>query len=328
MKTNHIHIENCCRRISPAACSTIGLFLATVMLLAFSLATARCAEDSAQPPAPAASPSLGRICLAYGGSLPEFDLQIPDTKAEAAEERAVKLGFSWARDLKQNRVCNEIDALGVYIRMGLTPVGALAGAAYGSVAGESAKKLNPAITTLTNAMAELQVQEALRRQLLRLIQEKSPQPVRLVTNSFPAETAFRVPSLMDQYAPLPFSFAAQQKEKECGPSAFEGMDTLLLVRAINHGLSGLDGHNSQLSFNMAVRVTLVRAADRTQLLGFYAQYDSPPRKFVDWAVNNAQPFRAEFERALQSLAGQIVAQSGLQLPQPQAPNGIVQASTR
>jgi len=148
-----------------------------------------------------------------------------------------------------------------------------------------------------------------------------------MTNSFPAESTFRVPTLMDNYAPLPFSFASHEQTKTCGPSALDGIDTLLLIRTINHGLAGRAGHNSKLALNMAVRATLIRAKDRTQRLGLYAQYDSPKRRFVEWAVNDAAPFRAETERALQSLAGQILNQSGLQVPQvPHAPVGIAQAT--
>jgi hypothetical protein len=283
----------------------------------FALITFGCVMPSpGGVPAPNAPP--GRIGLAYGGSLPQFDLQIPDSRSEAAEDHAVRTGWSWGRDLHEGCVYNELDAIGVYIRMGLTPVGMLGGAAYGAFAGESKHELERALFALTNAMTQLQVQEALHQKLLFLIQQKSARPVALMTNSFPAETAFRVPSLMDIYAPLPDD---ARSNSECSPSAFEGVDTLVMIRAINHGLSGPDRPNPPLTLNLAVRVTLIRAQDRTQLAGFYAQYDSPPRKFVDWAGLGAQPFRIEFERGLQTLAEQIVAQSGLQLPQP---IGIVQ----
>jgi len=281
-----------------------------VALMIFGCAS-RGQSSPAGVPTPTAPP--GRVGLAYGGPLPQFDLQVPDSRGEAASESAVKAGWSWARDLHDCMVENELDAIGVYVRMGLTPVGMAGGAAYGAIAGESKHKVGQALSDLTVAMTELQVQNAFRQKLLLLVQQKSARPVALMTNSFPHENAFRVPSLMDTYAPLP---ADVWPNSECAPGAFDGIDTLLMIRVINHGLSGLDGPNSRLSLNMAARVTLIRAQDRTQLSGFYAQYDSPSRKFVDWASKGAQPFRLEFEHALQTLADEIVARSGLQLPEP------------
>ena len=276
-----------------------------------------------------ASGAPSRVGLAYGGDLPAFDLQIPDTKSEAAGEMAAKLGLKWMRDLHEGLVCNELDGLGVYVGMAFTPVGMTAGAIYGAGAGESARKLQPALMVVTNAMNELQVQEGIQRHLFLLVREKSLQPLTVLTNSFPAESAFRVPSLMDAYAPLPFSLAPRQPEIECASSGNDAVDTLLLIRVVNHGLSGRHGYNSTVALNVALRVTLVRVADRAQLSGFYAQYDGPSRHFIDWAAHDAQPFREEWQRALQSLADQIVAQAGLLSPQPgPIPTGIVQAATR
>ena len=325
MKTTSIHNQINGRSIAPENRPIINAMAVVLAMLTFGAATSHSADYTPEP-TPAAPAGLGRIGIGYGGSLPQFDLQIPDTKLEAAEDKAGEFGLHWAREDHEG-IRNEAQGIGVLAEMALTPVSMLAGATYGTFAGASGRKLKPALTVLTNIMTELQVQEALRSQLLRLIQQRSPQPLTLMTNPFPAESAFRVPSLMDTIAPLPFSFAAQRQKQECGPSAFEGIDTLLMIRVVNHGLSGRDGHNSQLALNMAVRVTLIRAQDRTQLSGFYAQFDSPKRRFIKWAVNDGQAFRAEMECGLHSLADQIIAQSGLLAPQaPPAPTGIVQAS--
>jgi hypothetical protein len=303
---------------------------ATLHILAILLCVggpnAPCADgDASVTPPP---DTIGRVGLAYGGRLPQFDLQIPDSRAEASGEEAAKKGLSWVRDLKANAVDNELDALWVYIRMGLSPVGLLAGSIYGGCVGESARKLDPAAVVLDQTIKELQVEQAVPRQVFQAVRQKSLRPLVLPTNSFPAESAFRVPTLMDLYAPLPLSFATSQPEKACGPSAFDGMDTLVLVRVVNHGLSGRDRHNPKLSLNLALRVTVIRAQDRTQLFAFYAQYESPARRFVDWAKDDATPFRVEFQRAVESLAEQIVAQSGLQVPAGPNPTGIVQAAPK
>lgn len=264
--------------------------------------------------------------LAYAGTLPKFDLQLPQTRMDAAGEASAKLGLSWMRDLHETNVHNVFQALGIYVRMGLTPLGLLAGTGYGAIAGESASKLDPALNTLSRAIHELQVDEMMRSQLLFLLHQRSVQPVVLLTNLSTADTVFRVPSLMDEYAPLPFSFATQQPSKDCASPAFEGLDTVLLIRVVNHGLSGRHGYNSGLAVNVVVVATLIRPQDRTQLFNFYAQYDSAKKSFIEWGANDAQAFRAEMERALQSVTQQILSKSGLQVPRAPQPTGIAQAT--
>jgi hypothetical protein len=129
---------------------------------------------------------------------------------------------------------------------------------------------------------------------------------------------------------MPFSAAAAERKRQRGDLAAEGMEKVLLVRVINHGLSGLDGHNSPLGYNVALQVTLIRMSDYTQVSGFYATYESPARKkFVDWAVNDAQPFRAEVANALQNLSDVIATELGSRLPPaPAPPIGFAQAKTK
>src|SRR5207248_959057 len=136
----------------------------------------------------------------------------------------------------------------------------------------------------------------------------------------PRETEFPVASLMDEFSD-PLSKAARQKDELRG-LASQGFETLVLLRVINHGLSRRDGHNSNLWVNMAVCVTFVRVKESTQTGSFYAQYERASRKFVQWAENQAQPFREEYGHALQNVAEQISARipavtpsSANQLPQ-------------
>src|SRR6266478_6256293 len=119
---------------------TVGALSIVLALMIFGCATRSSAgSNPGDVPTPIAPP--GRVGLAYGGSLPQFDFQIPDSRSEAASESAVKAGWSWARDLHDGQVQNELDAIGVYVRMGLTPIGMVGGAAYGAITGESKHKL-------------------------------------------------------------------------------------------------------------------------------------------------------------------------------------------
>src|SRR5882724_3896170 len=116
MKTKPDCTQNTTR---PILCA-LALMIA---LLTFGCTTPRSADyRPSQVPASVAPP--GRIGLAYGGPLPQFDLQIPDTRAEAAEEHAVKVGWSWARDLNEGIIpLNQVEEAVLCVRMGLTPVG-------------------------------------------------------------------------------------------------------------------------------------------------------------------------------------------------------------
>ena len=108
--------------------------------------------------------------------------------------------------------------------------------------------------------------------------------------------------MMDRFVPIPADLAmAPRQEGLCAELRRQSFDQVVLLRVINHGLSGLDGHNSNLSVNMAVRATLIHVADATQGESFYAQYSGAERKFTEWAANNGQFFQEEFERGLRAL---------------------------
>src|SRR5438309_3800503 len=78
---------------------------AVCALLLFGGAASYSAGYQTSPNSNMARPSE-RFGLAYGGALPQFDLQVPDTRGEAAADDAVQAGFNWARDLHENRVKN------------------------------------------------------------------------------------------------------------------------------------------------------------------------------------------------------------------------------
>ena len=326
MKTN---IPGLLQRFSPACFQNLSALAAAFALVSLSDLPANCAEPDYGSRPPTNAP-VGGIGLAYAGELPKFDLQVPETKGDLAGERAAKFGLGWVRAANEGLVQNEPEALAWCGWVALTPVGMAVGGLSGAWSGVSSKKVDTASQAITKAMEDVQVQEAPRRGLLRLIGKLSPVPLTILTNGFPSEKAFPVNdnSLMNQLAPLPYSFAALKAAEERGPLPDEGLEVLLLVRMINHGLSGLDQANAPLSFNMVLHVTVVRVRDHTQLFDFYAKYDSAPKKFVQWAANNAQSFREETERALQSLAAQVVSGSGLDSVPPPSVIEIVQAGRK
>src|SRR5262245_13858654 len=56
---------------------------------------------SGEPSASAETPALpppSRLGIGFSGTLPEFVIQVPDTKSEVSGEVVARLGMSWVRD--------------------------------------------------------------------------------------------------------------------------------------------------------------------------------------------------------------------------------------
>lgn len=103
----------------------------------------------------------------------------------------------------------------------------------------------------------------------------------------------------------------------------KGLDTIIEVSVLNIALEGEWSINPPLTFLMTVRTKLIKVADGAVLYEHTLQYRGDKRKFTDWAINNAQPFREEFERAYQSLAEKIVEELFLLYDLPLEPSKYI-----
>jgi hypothetical protein len=166
----------------------------------------------------------------------------------------------------------------------LVPVFALGGAIYGAVVAESAATVAEAEASLSQALTEVKVQEALRDRVLLVARDQTPHPVILLEET--GATA-RTEGVRDP------------------PSAEGASDTFLEVRVAALRFVG-GGINPPLALVMNVETRLVSAEDRGTLYEATLEYRSRTRKFTEWAADNAQPFREELERAVHSLAERIV----------------------
>lgn len=278
-------------------------------------------------PSPASPPS--RLGVGFSGELPEFVVQVPDTKAEASGEMVARLGLSWVRDwlagtphetdaplirapiLPQWQTATDLWFAG---RLGFTPIGTAAGLVYGGFAGETATKIDRAIPSITNAMAELQIPQRFEPLLVALLQEKW-RGVLGLKERLPHESSFHRPDLMDEILPLPPEWQGlRQARVDIRP--FEGADAAVVLRVVSWGLMGRRGRNTPLSLNFVVKGTLVNLRDRTRGKEFYAGYESPQQKFVAWSAHDGRALREELRRAIQSVADQIAAN----VPAPPPPS--------
>jgi hypothetical protein len=279
------------------------------------------------PPEPA-GPRMG---VGFGGELPAFDLQTPDTKTEVAGDAVSKLGLTWMRDLWYGVPgepeappiappilgdVREVKLVWFYGRLGFAPLGALAGGIHGAMSGISARKMNDALPAITNALAEVQFPSRFEPLVLALIREKLPGAI-LLTNQLPNETSFPLPSLMETVFPLPPELQALKKSWS-DVRAFEGTDVGVVLRVVNWGLSGRAGHDPPLSVSLVLKGTLIRVQERVRGRSFYASYESAKQPFVSWAANGGKPLRDELWRGVESIANQIAAQ--LPVPPPAPPS--------
>jgi hypothetical protein len=275
------------------------------------------ASETGTPP----SPPPSRLAVGFSGELPDFVVQVPDTKSEVSGEVVARLGLSWVRDwlaetpyetdaplvrapiLPQWKTVSDIWFVG---RLGFTPVGTAAGLVYGGLAGESAKKIDRAVPSITNALAELQIPNRFEPLLLALLQEKW-RGMTALKNRLPHESTFHRPGLMDQLVPLPAEWQGL-RETRVNVSAFEGADAAVVLRVISWGLMGRRARNPPLSLHFSVKGTVVNLRDRTKGKEIYAGYESREQKFVAWSAEGARELRDELRRAVQSVADQMAAQ--------------------
>lgn len=91
--------------------------------------------------------------------------------------------------------------------------------------------------------------------------------------------------------------------------AARGIDTVLEIKIHEPRLSGADRINPALALSFHARVRIVSARDGRELYYDYLEYRGEGRTFVAWAEHDARAFRAEIDRAVASLASEIVAQA-------------------
>ncbi len=165
----------------------------------------------------------------------------------------------------------------------LAPVFGMGGAVYGAIAAESAATVGEAEGTLKKIVADLKIQESMQDCVLQMAREQTRYSFILLDDWGPT-----VPGEGVDYSSL----------------TIEGVNTILEISVERLGLLG-EGINPPLPLVMSTRARLVKANDGTELYAGTWVYQSRTRKFVEWAANDAQPFREEVDRASQSLATEI-----------------------
>lgn len=232
---------------------------------------------------------LGAIGVVSVDVVPEAHLEAPTSGKGSGAGKGAATGFfsMIAAGLQSG------DGYGAALGIALAPVVALGGAVYGAVAAESAATVEESEAALQNALANLRIQEALRDRVLQVAKQQTRHHFVLLASAFDEEVS---------YSSL----------------AGEGIDTIIELSApmLAIGLFSGKGINPPLPLFLGACTRLVRVADGAELYSSGWVYRSRTRKFVEWAANNAQPFRDELDRAVLSLAETVVDEMFLQYPLP------------
>jgi hypothetical protein len=161
-------------------------------------------------------------------------------------------------------------------------------AAYGALKGESAAKLQAALPVMRNTLAEVHFETVLQERLASSLHDRTGSQVVL--------TASRV-----QIHPAPADYV----RNFYSDLAALGIQTVLEIEIEQAALNGRGVINPPLALNAKIRLRVIRLRDGQEMDYFDLQYQGRGRKFVDWAHDNAKPFRDELERCYQTLVEQM-----------------------
>jgi len=137
-------------------------------------------------------------------------------------------------------------------------------------------------------LGKLKTQETLRDRVLQVAKSQTQRPLVLVG---------------DQGPDVPHATVSYRSPPD------QNIDTVLELSVLNIGMVGEEKANPSAALVMTARARLIRVKDNTVLYDEIFEHRSDERTYAEWVVDNALPFRMEFNRAYQSLAEKIVSLS-------------------
>ncbi len=230
--------------------------------------------------------NLGTIGIISASFQPEVRFQKPLSKGAAtlhgAKEGALIVIGTGAQPNSPGVLTPE----GAVVMASAPVVGAVVGAIVGAVKGISPKKTKESEDALKDYLATLNFQETMRERFLLVTREQTQYPL------VPIEG--QGPKALDEKATY-------------DSLSDKNIDTVLEMSVRKCDLQGIKGGiNPPLRLVMAVGIRLIQIKDGYVLCNLIYEYESNPRKFLEWGANNAQPFREELDRAFQYFAMEIM----------------------
>lgn len=246
-------------------------------------------------------PDAGTVGLTVARPVPEFSLELPETKHDAARSVAA----AGARDVARDP----------HVAM-FFPVGYVLGGVIGGILGVNEGELQVATQSIAAAVRAHPIDAPLAHMILARLEAEYPERVRQLGENVPLEPGpvhgrmrqddrHRVSWMKPSPAPHPLAGT--------GVDVVVGLRvTFLGFRARTdpriHSTGDMEKINPSLALVVSADIVAVQVSDWTHLGGSTLRYESSPRKFTAWAAENAAPLRREMEAALLDLQRQIARQ--------------------
>lgn len=282
--------------------------VAAALLAGCATAPAPHARDETRGICPGCLHESGVIGVIATSTIPKFSVQLPMTREQAVNAWRQSLTYGSCDDENQSSL-SERDHCLVQGTMGLglawIAAGGIAGQMIGNSTAVSPKRFRAANLTLHNAIAELNLQESVRRSVETQVAGKCQLPVRLVPKPFP-------PGQESEYAQMAGVMCATLAWLPHGQSAAQylaaqGVDTVLEIQLVHPGLVGHGVVNPRLHVAVTGRARLLSVPEGEELASVPIRYRGPARRFTQWAADNARAFRTEIDRCAEELAAQCVS---------------------
>ena len=165
------------------------------------------------------------------------------------------------------------------------PVGALVGSIGGAITADSAEDVNAREATLRKALASLNMQQALRKQVLKTTTKLTTFPIELASDN-------RV--------------VMAGADSNYHPLRAEGFDTVHEVAISRLTLTGSGRVNPNLAIRLHSSARLISTADNSVLFSREYECGSKQHKFESWAADNAKKFNEEINRCYVDLSSRMV----------------------
>ena len=245
-------------------------------------------------------PDAEVIGLTVARPCPRFSLELPVEKGSASQ--------SAAREGAKAMLADPHGAV-------LFPLGYAVGGIVGGILGIDPGELKVATQTIRAAAEEFHFDELLSEAIKEHVNASHPGGIRDLADNIPLESR-PVQGLLRHHAGAGLTWIKPPPAPH--PLVGTPVDTVIGIRVTfqgfqarpNPNVSSTDDvelFNPPLVLVLLADVTAVRVGDWADLGGLTVSYESVPRKFTEWAAENAQPFRRECEAGLQELLGLVTS---------------------
>lgn len=193
--------------------------------------------------------------------------------------------------------------LGAALGVVLFPVFAIGGTIYGVAAAWPKETIKEAEDSIGDVLKTVDIQQEMRDGVFKVASEM---------------TSCNVVPIIASFAESPPPAGEYVSYRDLKAS---GLDTALVVEVTGFRFSGTGlAIDPPLSVNLEVKARLVRCSDGKELYANTFTYSGQLKTYLEWAGDEAKPFREEISRACELLSHQIVKEALLGVPRRSAEN--------